>query len=87
MRFFFYGTLLDADLRRAVCGTAADGWASVPAALADHRGGRSAGLAYPFLLPAPGESVEGLVVDGIDAEAAALLTLYEGEGYRCERCR
>lgn len=82
MRFFFYGTLLDADLRRALCGPAADGWTLVPAELADHRRGRSPGRTYPFLLPAAGERVAGAVSDGLDATAAAVLTLYEGDGYR-----
>src|SRR5690606_9848568 len=80
MRFFFYGTLLDADLRRVLCGPAADRWTIASATLADHRRGRSPGRTYPFLLPAPGESVDGIVADGVDATAAAVMTLYEGLG-------
>lgn len=87
MRFFFYGTLIDADLRRALCGPAADGWTIAAAELADHRRGRSRGRAYPFLVPAPGASVPGLIAGGLDAEAAAVLTLYEGGGYRVARLR
>ena len=85
MRFFFYGTLLDADLRRVLCGAAADGWGMAPAILADHRRGRSPGRTYPFLLPAPGETVAGATAEGLDATAAAILTLYEGSGYRVAR--
>ena len=85
MRFFFYGTLLDADLRRALCGAAADGWTLAPAELAGHRRGRSRGRTYPFLVPAPGGRVEGVVAGGLDLEAAAILTLYEGGGYRVAR--
>ncbi|BBK38244.1 hypothetical protein STAQ_33220 [Allostella sp. ATCC 35155] len=80
--FFFYGTLLDADLRRALCGPAADGWDLVPAELPGHRRGRSPGRTYPYLLPAPESRVPGLVADGLSPEAAAILTLYEGRGYR-----
>lgn len=87
MRFFFYGTLLDADLRRVLCGPAADRWTTAPATLADHRRGRSPGRTYPFLLPAPGESVDGIVADGVDATAAAVMTLYEGLGYRTAALR
>ena len=82
MRFFFYGTLLDADLRRALCGPVADAWSIAPATLADHRRGRSPGRTYPILVPAPGETVGGVVAGGLDAVAAAILTLYEGSGYR-----
>lgn len=85
MRFFFYGTLIDGDLRRALCGPAVDGWTIAGAELADHRRGRSRGRTYPFLLPAPGGRVAGLLADGLDAEAAAVLTLYEGAGYRAAR--
>ncbi len=87
MQFFFYGTLLDADLRRTLCGRDADRWSVVPATLADHRRGRSPGRTYPFLLPAPGDQVDGIVADGVDAGAAAILTLYEGAGYRVARLR
>lgn len=82
MRFFFYGTLLDVDLRRVLCGPAADGWAMAPAVLADHRRGRSPGRTYPFLLPAAGQTVDGMTATGLGTRDAAILTLYEGSGYR-----
>ncbi|BBK30489.1 gamma-glutamyl AIG2-like cyclotransferase [Stella humosa] len=85
MRFFFYGTLLDADLRRTLCGPAADAWTLARAELAGYRRGRSRGRTYPFLVADPAGVVAGVVADGLDATAAAILTLYEGSGYRLAR--
>ncbi|MGE0724314.1 MAG: gamma-glutamylcyclotransferase family protein, partial [Alphaproteobacteria bacterium] len=85
VRFFFYGTLLDPDMRRAVCGPAADGWRLVPAWIAGWRRGREPAYAYPFLVPAAAGIVEGIAAEMLDAGAAADLTLYEGEGYRTEQ--
>ncbi|MGE0714935.1 MAG: gamma-glutamylcyclotransferase family protein [Alphaproteobacteria bacterium] len=82
MRFFFYGTLLDPALRGALC-PAATGWSIRPAELAEYRRGRRADLSYPFLLPSPGARTAGVVAGGVAVDAAAVLTLYEGEGYRC----
>ena len=87
MRFFFYGTLLDSDMRRAVCGPAADRWRLLPAWIAGWRRGREASFAYPFLVAAHGGMVEGLAAELIDPTGAADMTLYEGEGYRSEQVR
>lgn len=80
--FFFYGTLLDADLRRALCGAEAEAWRLTAAELAGYRRGRSPSRTYPYLVPDPQGRVCGMVADGLTSEAAAVLTLYEGRGYR-----
>lgn len=80
MRFFFYGTLLDADVRRAVLGTLAP--ASVePARLAGWRRFSLAGVTFPIARPERGAAIDGLLVRGLDAQAGRLLDVYEGPGY------
>lgn len=80
MRFFFYGTLLDSDLRRFVLGARAPttvepatlaGWERVPV--------RDAVL--PIIRRRAGAAVEGMLARGLDAEAARLLVEYESGGY------
>lgn len=81
MRFFFYGTLLDAAVRRAVLGrTVRVGLR--PAVLRGWRSMATGGGAYPILLPAPGRSVRGAVASGLGRADALRLDAYEGAGYR-----
>jgi len=46
---------------------------------------RAAGMVFPMLLPAKGESVEGLVVDGINRTEGMRLRYFEGDDYRLAR--
>ena len=85
MCYFFYGTLLDHDVRRAVLGPLADGLTPQPARLADWRRVRLAGRAYPVIVPRRGSTVEGCLVHGMPASAAARLTRFEGPEYRLAR--
>ncbi len=78
MRLFFFGTLLDAELRQAVIGRA------LPAEPAVVRGFRRvvvAGRGYPMLVAAAGGRVDGIVVGGLDPEAIRRLHAYEGGEY------
>jgi gamma-glutamylcyclotransferase (GGCT)/AIG2-like uncharacterized protein YtfP len=82
MRFFFYGTLMDEAVRHAVLGARAP--ASVEAAHLDGwRCVAQRGVSYPALVKARGARVDGVLVRGLDARAARLLAIYEGDdGYR-----
>jgi Gamma-glutamyl cyclotransferase, AIG2-like len=79
MRFFFYGTLLDPELRAAVIGRAVE---VRPAALAGWRRVRAPGKSYPMLVRDPAAAVQGAVTPPLDPAAIARLSAYEGPGYR-----
>lgn len=80
MRFFFYGTLMDADIRRAVLGDRAPDTVE-PATLLGYRRVAAANGAYPMLLKANGYEVDGVVARGLDKVARARLDRYEGDEY------
>src|SRR5512134_3020809 len=78
MRFFFYGTLMDEDVRRAVLGVRAlapveratlEGWRRV----------KKAGVSYPVIVRARNHKVDGVLMHGIDRRAHELLLEYEGD--------
>ena len=78
MRFFFYGTLLDEDLRVAVLGRLAP-LAVDKATLHGWRRVTAPGASYPVIFPRQGGRVVGVVARGLDRRAAALLDAYEGD--------
>lgn len=81
MRFFFYGTLLDPDVRALVlphCAARLDlqpatlrGWARVQA-----RHGT-----FPVVRRTPRGCVEGLLVEGLDRGGLCRMAHFEGNGY------
>ncbi len=73
--FFFYGTLCHLPLLTAVLGRTP---AAVPATLPGHRVAWAAGRDFPMILPAPGETAAGLLVEGLTAEDRERLDFYEG---------
>jgi gamma-glutamylcyclotransferase (GGCT)/AIG2-like uncharacterized protein YtfP len=80
MRFFFYGTLMDADIRRAVLGERAPETVE-PATLPGYRRCAAANGAYPVIVKANGYEVRGVVARGLDKTAQARLNRYEGDEY------
>lgn len=80
MRFFFYGTLIDPDVRRLVLGRHAP-VAVEPARLEGWRRLPLAGATYPVIVRDPAAAVDGVLVRGLDASARALLVRYEGSHY------
>jgi len=87
MDFFFYGTLLDEDVRRLVLGPEAARLKLVPARLPGYRRVAKGYSSLPLLARRRGASVAGLLVRGIDRRQAARLHHYEGRKYRLARCR
>jgi len=78
VRFFFYGTLIDPDVRRVVLGELAPaeveratlaGWERVPVRNAT----------FPMIRRLAGARVEGVLVRGLDTEARRRLVTYEDE--------
>jgi hypothetical protein len=76
LRFFFYGTLLDADVRRAVLGP----YAPRRVEAATLRGWRRVGVrgrTYPILTADPAAEVDGLLARGLNDAARRRLERYE----------
>lgn len=80
MRFFFYGTLMDADIRRAVLGVRALS-PSEPATLDGWRRVKMAGVTYPMIVRARNHRVDGILMHGLDGRAVEMLQTYEGDEY------
>lgn len=81
MRFFFYGTLMDADVRRAVLRERAP-LAVEPAVLRGWRRVPVAGAAFPMLRADRLGRVDGVLARGLDRIAHARLVRYEDADYR-----
>ena len=81
MRYFFYGTLMDPAVLAVVIGRHLPPASRQPASLADVRRVYRAGAHYPILIPAAGERVEGLLVDGLGAADGRRLDVFEGRDY------
>jgi hypothetical protein len=82
MRFFFYGTLLDADVMALVIGRRLPPHCYVAATLPGHARRRAKGASYPIVLSDPHANVEGAVVGGLSAQDVARLAAFEGPRYR-----
>ncbi len=78
-RLFFYGTLMDGDVRRAIAGRPV---AVATASLQGYRRVPVAGRTYPMLVPCQGQRVEGLLAEDIDTRELNRLIRYEGPEYR-----
>lgn len=80
---FFYGSLLDADVRAAVLGPMAPP-ATEPATLAGWRRVTAPGAIFPIVLRAADGEVAGAIARGVPPAAVRRLDAYEGAGYRLE---
>lgn len=78
---FFYGTLMDRDVLRAVAGTRVCGLTRRPAVVEGYRRPTRAGAVYPILQAYPGARVRGVVVAGLRAHDVARLNAFEGHEY------
>lgn len=86
MRFFFYGTLMDADVRYAVL-ERFDAAATVePAVLEGYRRVLVRGRSYPVALPRRGHRIDGVLARGLSAANFSRLTRFEGDEYQPIEC-
>jgi hypothetical protein len=82
MDYFFYGTLMDADVLGAVVGRAISPARLRPAVLAGYRRVYAKGASYPVLVPGGAEDlVEGRLFKDATAAEARRLRRYEGGHY------
>lgn len=82
MQFFFYGTLMDADLRRLVVGDVVDARLAIrQGVLIGYRRRVARDDYFPMLVPAAGGRVTGLLVDGLRGHALTRIAQFEGEEY------
>ena len=80
MRFFFYGTLIDDDVRALVLGSSADGAAVCAATLAGWSVVRVQGKTYPVIARRRG-TADGVLTGELDDSAFERLVRYEGPEY------
>ncbi len=79
MNLFFYGTLMDPEVREIVCGRPLD--TVEPAMAQGFRRVHVAGRHYPMLLSHASGWVDGLLVTRVEPEAVHRLQVYEGWEY------
>jgi gamma-glutamylcyclotransferase (GGCT)/AIG2-like uncharacterized protein YtfP len=82
VRLFAYGTLMLPEVMELIAGRRA---AAQPAVLPGHRRRLLRGAVYPVLLPAAGESVAGVLWEGLDDAALGRIDRFEDAIY--ERIR
>lgn len=81
MRCFFFGTLMDADVRRLILGRDLPAGQVEPAVIERFRRVHVARRNYPMLLPHASGWVDGLLAHGLDGDAMRRLMVYEGKEY------
>jgi hypothetical protein len=81
MRFFFFGTLMDPEVRRVVIGRDLAPGQIEAAVLEQFRRVYVANRNYPMLLPHSSGWVDGLLAHNVDPEAARRLMAFEGREY------
>jgi hypothetical protein len=84
--FFFYGTLVDADVRRLVLGRDVPDAALEPALLRDHRRYAVIGQPYPAIVPEAEATTDGVILPGAGVRDAAILSCFEGAEYGAREC-
>jgi hypothetical protein len=81
-RFFFYGTLIDPLIRRAVLRRSVSQSQLQSAALPGFRRVFRSGATYPVLISDPNGAVDGVLACGLWPSDVARLIAYEGDDYR-----
>ncbi len=82
MLFFFYGTLMDDEVRADLLGRAVRDLAVTPGVLLHHRRCCARDGYYPVLVPETGGRVGGIFVDGVTRRLAMWVAHFEGTAYR-----
>ncbi len=82
--FFFYGTLIDPDVRRFVLGLEPEACTESAAWLPGFAVRYAAGARYPMLVAMPGARAHGVVVGPLSERHGRILDRFEGKDYRRE---
>ncbi len=82
--WFFFGSLLDADVRHTVIGRAVPDEDCAQVSLDGYKRVRVENETYPALIAASNQSVEGIAVSNLSADEALRVLYFEGEEYRPE---
>ncbi|HUN50909.1 MAG TPA: gamma-glutamylcyclotransferase family protein [Candidatus Sulfotelmatobacter sp.] len=85
MRFFFFGTLMDADIRGIVLGRPLPDRQCLAAGIGGYRRVFAAGKDFPLLVTESGGRVCGVLVGGLSRVEAARLRHFEGDDYQLAR--
>lgn len=80
--FFFYGTLMDPEIVRAVIGRPLSGLSPRVARLEGYKRVYVAAATYPALIADSDTSLEGIVVSRISPIEISRITRYEGADYQ-----
>lgn len=86
MDLFFYGTLMDADVRRLVLGPGAERMRLEPARLYGYRRVAKRRSTAPVLISRQGAWVQGFLARRLDSRQVARLRHFEGCNYRLASC-
>ena len=87
MRYFFFGSLMDAEVLGIVLGRAVMSEEMRPAKLSDYRVVGVRNESYPALCAERGASASGVVVEGISDRQAQRLQYFEADEYAPEICK
>jgi hypothetical protein len=80
--YFFFGTLMDADVLGVVLGRPPAAIAYATARLEGYRRWRVRGESYPIVRPDSSGGVDGVLVSDLSPAEIGRLNFYEGEEYR-----
>jgi gamma-glutamylcyclotransferase (GGCT)/AIG2-like uncharacterized protein YtfP len=86
VRFFFYGTLMDVEIRGLVLGRRDGARPVEPATLPGFRRVTMHRRSYPVIFPEPSTHVVGCLIRGLDRHAAARLDAFETDEYDRIEC-
>ncbi len=81
MRFFFYGTMMDPDVRGIVLADEIERLTIRPAVLGGYRRVRASSGAFPVLARRTAGRVHGELVEGLSPEGVLKLAHFEGPDY------
>lgn len=81
MHFFFYGTLIDPDIRRLLLGPHYENLQFAPADLLGYRRVRAKSGDFPVLVRQTGRRLGGLLVDNLPPQNLLSIAHFEGPDY------
>lgn len=83
--YFFYGTLLDDDVVRAVLGRSLESLKPIAARLDGYSRRCVEGATYPAAIPMEDDFIDGIIARDLTEREEAILAAYEGEEYGLTR--